>query len=352
MFVRLYSFNNNLNIIDMANFSFWKSALITIPRITKDEWNGLDIISRWLVATRASVLIMTAFSAIIAGILAYLFASFNVLNFTVAFVGLIFAHASNNLINDLIDYKKGVDKDNYFRSLYGVQLLEHNYTSSKTFYKYVAFSLLIASLSGLFLILRTDFITTAFFVSGFVFLLFYTWPFKYIGLGEIVVLLVWGPLMIGGTYYVTTGGSWNWDVVYIALLYAIGPTTVLLGKHTDKLKEDLKKKVYTLPVILKQRNSRYFTMLLWIAQYALIGYYVFENKAWPLLITVLAFPKLFSTFKVFSQPRPTEEPKDNKTGWPLYLVSYAFIYNRLFSMLFFVGLLASVVLYKYGVLSW
>ena len=334
----------------MANVSFWKSALTTVPRITKEEWNGLDVISRWLVATRASVLIMTAFSAIIAGILAYLFASFNVINFAVAFIGLIFAHASNNLINDYIDYKKGVDKDNYFRSLYGVQILEHKYASEKTFFKYLSVSLFFAVLSGLFLILRTDIITVAFFVSGLVFLLFYTWPFKYIGLGEFVVMLVWGPLMIGGTYYVTTSGSWSWDVVYIALLYAIGPTTVLLGKHTDKLQEDLKKKVFTLPVILKEKNSRYFTILMWITQYALIAYYVYENKAWPLLITFLAIPKLFSTFKIFAQPRPKEEPKDNKTGWPLYLVSHAFVYNRQFSMLFFIGLLASVVLFKMGII--
>ncbi len=334
----------------MANFSFWGAALTKIPQVSKEEWNGLDTISRWLLATRASVLIMTAFSAIIAGILAYLFDSFNVINFSVAFVGLIFAHASNNLINDLVDYKRGVDKNNYFRSLYGVQLLEHRYASAKTFYKYVAFSLAIASISGLFLILRTDYITTAFFVAGLVFLLFYTWPFKYIGLGEFVVLLVWGPLMIGGTYYVTTSGTWNWDVVYIALLYAIGPTTVLLGKHTDKLQEDLKKKVYTLPVLLKEKNARYFTMLMWIIQYAMIGFYVIENNAWPLLITFLAIPKLISTFKVFSKPRPKEAPENNKTGWPLYLVSHAFIYNRLFSMLFFVGLLASVVLFKMGMI--
>jgi len=334
----------------MTNFSFWGTALTKVPSVSKEEWGGLDSISRWLVATRASVLIMTAFSAIIAGILAYLFDSFNVINFSVAFVGLIFAHASNNLINDLVDYKRGVDKNNYFRSLYGVQVLEHKYTSLKTFYKYLAASLVIATISGLFLILRTDYITTAFFVAGLVFLFFYTWPFKYIGLGEFVVLLVWGPLMIGGTYYVTTSGTWNWDVVYIALLYAIGPTTVLLGKHTDKLQEDLKKKVYTLPVILKERNARYFTMLMWVAQYVMIGYYVYENHAWPLLITFLAIPKLLSTFKIFGQPRPSTEPENNKTGWPLYLVSHAFIYNRAFSMLFFVGLLASVVLFKMGII--
>ncbi len=33
---------------------------------------------------------------------------------------------------------------------------------------------------------------------GAFFVLFYTWPLKYIALGEIAVLIVWGPLMVGG----------------------------------------------------------------------------------------------------------------------------------------------------------
>src|SRR2546430_10339218 len=34
-------------------------------------------------------------------------------------------------------------------------------------------------------------------LAGAVFVLFYTYPLKYIGLGEVAVILVWGPLMIG-----------------------------------------------------------------------------------------------------------------------------------------------------------
>ena len=64
-------------------------------------------------------------------------------------------------------------------------------------------------------------------------MLFYTWPLKYIGLGELAVIIVWGPLMIGGGYYVITG-QWSWKVVLASLPYALGPTTVIFGKHIDK----------------------------------------------------------------------------------------------------------------------
>jgi 1,4-dihydroxy-2-naphthoate octaprenyltransferase len=52
------------------NFKMWIKALQIIPRIDKQEWDKLDVISRWLIATRAAVLIMTFISAAIAGLLA------------------------------------------------------------------------------------------------------------------------------------------------------------------------------------------------------------------------------------------------------------------------------------------
>ncbi|MEN6482787.1 MAG: prenyltransferase, partial [Anaerolineaceae bacterium] len=48
----------------------WLKAIRVIPRISKEEWKRLDVVSRWLVSTRAAVLLMTFFSAAIAGLLA------------------------------------------------------------------------------------------------------------------------------------------------------------------------------------------------------------------------------------------------------------------------------------------
>ena len=58
---------------------------------------------------------------------------------------------------------------------------------------------------------------------GAFFVLFYTWPLKYIGPGELAVVIVWGPLMIGGGYYAITG-VWDWNVILVSLVYALGPT--------------------------------------------------------------------------------------------------------------------------------
>ena len=54
--------------------------------------------------------------------------------------------------------------------------------------------------AGLYLIFSNanDPIIWILLAAGAFFVLFYTWPLKGLGLGEVAVLVVWGPLMIGG----------------------------------------------------------------------------------------------------------------------------------------------------------
>jgi 1,4-dihydroxy-2-naphthoate octaprenyltransferase len=103
------------------NVAMWAKALQVIPRISKEEWNRLDVISKWLISTRAAVLIMTFISSAIAGILAFQHGAFNLGLWILVTLGLLLAHATNNLLNDYTDHVRGVDKDNYFRAQYGPQ---------------------------------------------------------------------------------------------------------------------------------------------------------------------------------------------------------------------------------------
>ena len=334
----------------MVNTSMWIKALKVIPQISKDEWKALDVISRWLIATRAAVFIMTALAAAIGGLLAYRSGNFSMGLFLLSLFGIVMAHASNNLLNDLVDHKRGIDKDNYYRSLYGPQPLEHGLLSLKKFYNYLFVTLGIAMVVGIYLVAVTGIGAFWLMGAGLFFLLFYTWPLKYYGLGEPSVILVWGPLMVGGTYFVVSGGQWDNWVVLLSLVYALGPTTVLFGKHTDKLPEDKAKGVRTLPVVIGEKAARYSTIVFWLLQYGFIITLVLTGRLGPaMLIVLLAIPKLIWAIKVFVKPRPAAKPEGAAgEGWPLYLVSHAFIYNRAFGLLFLLGLIVDVILYKLG----
>jgi 1,4-dihydroxy-2-naphthoate polyprenyltransferase len=176
------------------NFAMWAKALRVIPRISKEEWEKLDIISRWLISTRAAVLIMTFISAAIAGLLAARAGQFDLLRWVLLAVGLIFAHATNNLINDLTDYTKGVDKDNYFRTQYGPQPVQQGLMTVRQLLMYAGVTGLIALAAGIPLVISGGTLALVLLLAGVFFVLFYTFPLKYIGLGEIAVIIVWGPL--------------------------------------------------------------------------------------------------------------------------------------------------------------
>lgn len=330
------------------NVAMWLKALQVIPRINKEEWMRLDVISRWLISTRAAVLIMTFISAAIAGLLAARAEMFDAGRWILLVIGLIFAHATNNLLNDLTDYSRGVDRDNYFRTQYGPQPLEQGLMTRREMLVYAGITGAIALAAGIALVVQTGWLTLALLAAGAFFVLFYTWPLKYIGLGELTVLLVWGPLMIAGGYFVITG-QWDWNVVIASLPYGLGPTTVIFGKHIDKLPEDQRKRIFTLPVILGEKAARFGAVLMMALMYLSVIYLVIARYFSPvMLVVLLALPALFKILPIFRAPKPESPPADAplaiQQGWPLWFVSFAFYHNRAFGMWFLLGLVVELIL--------
>src|SRR5437660_6904164 len=132
---------------------------------------------------------------------------------------------------------------------------------------------LIALAIGAYLVSVRGPLALALLAAGAVAVLFYTYPLKYIGLGEVAVILVWGPLMIGGAYFVVTG-LWDWDVVLVGLPYALGATTVIFGKHIDKLDDDKTRGIHTLPVLVGERTARWMLGAMIVLMYAIVVYLV------------------------------------------------------------------------------
>lgn len=329
------------------NVAMWGTAVRSIPRVDGDEWKGLDIVSRWLIAARAGVLVITAIPCAIVALLAGTAGEFDPLVWGLMTVGLLLAHATNNLLNDMVDYAKGVDRDNYFRAQYGAHPLEHGLLTMRQMVVYAAITGAVALAAGGWLTYLRGSEVLALFAAGAFFVLFYTFPLKYFGLGEIAVLVVWGPLMIGGGYYTVTQ-SWDWNVVVAGMPYALGATTVIFGKHIDKLESDREKRIRTLPVLIGERLGRNSVLAMFVLQYAFVAYLVATTYFTPVvLVVILAWPMLRNAFKVYRAPRPAERPAWYPRGaWPLWFVSFAFQHNRRFGMLYVTGLLIDLVLQR------
>ena len=308
----------------------------------------MDWFSKWLIVTRAAVFTMTATSGLIGGLLAIgaVDASVNYWYLALSIIGLVIAHASNNMINDYFDLEGGVDTDEYVRALYAPHPILSGWLSKAQLRNAIllmnAFDLAIL----IFLVWARGPLVAVFALSGLFISVFYVAPpirLKHRGLGEPGVFVVWGPLMIAGTYYVATGMLPGW--VWIASLpYAILVTTVLFGKHIDKIAADTAKGIHTLPVILGESLARRVAQGLMIAFYPIVLGSALVGWIGPfVMLVVLGIPLLLQVLGQFSQPRP-ETPPQSYVGWPLWFVGGAFIHTRRAGALLILGLLLNAIL--------
>jgi 1,4-dihydroxy-2-naphthoate octaprenyltransferase len=308
--------------------------------------------SKWLVITRAAVFSMTATSGLIGGLLAIGAARLtgevriDWLLLALSVIGLVVAHAANNMINDYFDLEGGVDTEGYVRALYAPHPILSGWVSKRQLGAAILLANAIDLAIMLFLATQRGPLVIAFALAGLFVSVFYVAPpirLKHIGLGEPGVFIVWGPLMVVGTFFVATGQIPGW--VWIASLpYAILVTSVLFGKHIDKIEADKRKGVHTMPVLLGEKNARLAAQLLMISFYPIVLAAAAIGWIGPwVALVVLGLPKLREVLAVFAKPRP-ETPPHSYVGWPLWFVGQAFVHTRRAGALLLLGLLLNAFL--------
>jgi 1,4-dihydroxy-2-naphthoate octaprenyltransferase len=323
----------------------WRAVLTTqnVP-----EGATVDPVSKWLLITRASVFPMTITSCAIGGLLAVAAREPQPANWTffaLAMLGLVVAHAANNMINDYFDLAGGVDSDDYVRGQYAPHPILSGMISKAGLVAAIAVVNALDLAILVYLTQARGWPVVLFALLGLFISVFYVAPpvkLKHHGFGEPGVAVVWGPLMICGTYFVTTGSLPAW-VLVASLPYAILVTTVLIGKHVDKYEADSAKGIRTLPVILGKERSLFLNQTLIALYFVLIACLVLTGTlgVW-VLLTFLALPRAVKVLKVMSQPKPAERPA-NYPIWPLWFVAWAFLVTRLAGGLFVLGLVLTAI---------
>jgi len=307
-----------------------------------------DLVSRWLLIIRASVFPMTITSAALGGLLAIAGptpAEARWGLFALALLGLVLAHAANNMINDWFDLSGGVDSASNVRGQYAPHPILSGLISKTGLIAAIAITNLLDLAILAYLYTQRGWPVVAFALAGLFISVFYVAPplkLKHHGLGEPGVFLVWGPLMIGGTYFVTSGQIPAW-VIAASLPYALLVTLVLFGKHIDKLEADSAKGIHTLPVILGESQARWVAQALIFSYFAVVGLLVLTGTlgVWT-LATFAALPRAMKVARTIGQPKPAAPPPGYPL-WPLWYVAWAFLLTRLAGVLLALGLVANAI---------
>ena len=301
--------------------------------------------TRWLVVTRAAVLPMTLIGGLVAGLLAVRADGFSAGLWALATLGIVLAHTSNNLLNDLADTDVGLDTESYPRALYA----PHPFLSGLVTRRQLLGALLIINLADLVIMLvlyvQRGWPVIAFALVGLFLSYAYTAPplrLKKRGLGEPDVLLTWGPLMIAGTYF-SAVGELPWQVWVASVPYGLLCTTVLMGKHIDKIPYDEPTGTRTLPVLLGEPRARAFTQGLLISFYVTTVIAVLIGALpWPVLLVALALPTLRQVLVAFRAGRP-EQPPEGFPVWPLWFAAVCFVHVTRAGAALVVGLAVAAI---------
>jgi 1,4-dihydroxy-2-naphthoate octaprenyltransferase len=323
-----------------VNPAMWKKAITSLVRMdSKSEWDALDVVSRWLIATRSGVTAVTLYSCVIAGFFSLRAGVFAVLPWLVMTLGLFIAHGSNNLLNDYTDFSRGIDTDNYFRTQYGVHPLVQGFWGRATQVRWFVVSGFLGLLSAAYALFYSGFdpLVVGLFAYGSLTLLLYTYPLKYFALGELTIFVIWGPVMIGGVYSVLAH-QWSWAVALAGVPFGLSVASINVGKHIDKSEEDRRKGVRTLPVLIGQPAARWVNIGAIVLAYAATLYSVFVTRflSPSLLLVLAAAPEAWKAISLLTRPRPAEAPAGYPV-WPRWFSTVAFMHNRKFGNLFVLG---------------
>ncbi|HKV44246.1 MAG TPA: prenyltransferase [bacterium] len=318
----------------------WLRAFVGFYPPRERTASELDPVAKFLFSARSVILVISAQAALIAGLLAAADGRFDAASFVLVLVGFVTAHAISNLSNDYFGHRRGHDTPDSPRIRYTIHPIASGVLDTK--------SLLVglAVLAAIGTAIVADFWVVrglpalGFSLAGLALLYLYDAaprPLKSLGLGEVAAFVVWGPLMVGGGYYVITGRP-ALTAFLAGVPYGLGVMSILIGKHIDQAEFDRNHGQRTLPVFLGERRARALTRAIIVAMYAVVAALVAAGRLTPFVALVaIALPKAGRALAVIGDPKPLAPPP-GYVGWPLWYHRVALVHNRLFGWLYIAGL--------------
>lgn len=318
----------------------WVGAFTGFYPAQASEFGHLDPVTRFLYAARSVILVISAQSAVLAGLLAATDRRFATLPFVFVLVGYVVLHAISNLSNDYFGYRRGHDTADSPRRRYTL----HPIASGAVTPRLLATGLVVLAavalaIAGYFVALR-GWPAVWLAVAGFVLLYAYDAApraLKELGLGEVAAFVVWGPLMIGGGYFVITG-RWSAAAFAASVPVGLGVMSILVGKHIDQRGFDGAHHQRTLPVLLGERTARGLNEVAVAGMYVATAAAIAVGALTPFAaVVLLAAPRALRALRIMAAPAP-DGPPAGYVGWPLWYHRVCLVHHRAFGWLYVAGL--------------
>ncbi|HEY9386061.1 MAG TPA: prenyltransferase [Nitrososphaeraceae archaeon] len=245
--------------------------------------------------------VIAAVNGIAVSLWKYHLFDFNYTILTVA--GVLFLHASIDLLNDYWDYKRGIDKvTKRTKFSGGTGVLPDNILSPRSVYIAALIFLALGVIIGTYFVVIRGIVIGIILSFAIFAVYFYSSSIVNVGLGEVFVAIK-GALIVVGAFYVQTSLI-DSSVIYIGTIVGLLSASVLLINSFPDYIADLSRGRRTLVIILgKKRTSKIFSFLI-IATYAMIIYGMF-----------IGFTKMYSLSCLVSLPFALEAIRNLKNNY-------------------------------------
>ena len=197
-------------------------------------------------------------------------------SWTIAIMCWLFAwlmHIAANLINDVVDFNRGLDKSDPERI---DRIYANGLITKKVAYNTIAICLVLGCLVGLGILYMVwdhlvwhgwEIVLMGAIVVACTFL--YSTTFAYRGLGDLAVLLCFGLIPVCGTFYVLTY-TVTWDAIWASIVAGCSIDTLLIVNNYRDRDEDYEAGKYTSVGILGEPFGRWFYLVAGIVCVAMV----------------------------------------------------------------------------------
>ncbi len=192
----------------------------------------------WLLAARPKTLPAAVGPVLVGSAMAYSEGGFNVLVFLVTVLAALLIQVGTNFANDYYDYVKGADTTDRSGP---VRATQAGLVTPAEMKQAFVVTFLAALVLGCYLVYTGGIAIAVIGIVSILCGILYTggpYPLGYIGLGDVFVLIFFGPIAVGGTYFLQTG-SIKATVILAGLAPGLLSTAILVVNnfrdvHTDR----------------------------------------------------------------------------------------------------------------------
>ncbi len=280
--------------------------------MTDQQNEHISFCKKWLIAARPWALPASTMPVIFGTSLAIVIgkARFDAFHFILAFVGMVILHSAANMMSDVFDFKRGLDK--MITPVSGAIVRGWITTKQATVGAIILF--VLGSVIGIILVLKVGTILLIIGAIGVAIGVFYA-ALKYHAFGDLAVFLNFGILGSLGAWVVQTR-TFSWIPVLWTIPMAMLVSAILHANNWRDTATDKEKKVITMAGLLGDKGSLGYYASLIFKPFIIIGIFIFGPRvisiqfpAMPLtfLITVFA---LFNALKLWGRAKRRHEPRE------------------------------------------